>query len=70
MENAPVGYYARLLCEMRSLADGKKSFAMQEALTRTEKVAHSTITSTMRSEAVNLKKRGTILHSMTSISSS
>ena len=50
MENAPVGYYTRLLCEMRSLADG--------------------ITGTMRSEAVNLKKRGTILHSMTSINSS
>lgn len=47
-----------------------KSFVMQEALTRTGKVAHCTITSTMRSEAVNLKKRGTILHSMTSISSS
>ena len=28
---------------------------MQEALTRTEKGAHCTITSTMRSEAVNLK---------------
>lgn len=32
-----------------------KSFVMQEALTRTGKVAHCTITSTMRSEAVNLK---------------
>lgn len=69
MENAPVGYYTRLLCEMRpSLM--VKSFVMQEALTRTGKVAHCTITSTMRFEAVNLKKRGTILHSMTSISSS
>lgn len=47
-----------------------KLFAMQETLTRTGKVAHCTITSTMRSEAVNLKKRGMILHSMTSISSS
>lgn len=69
MENTSVGYYTRLLCEMRSLADGKIiRYAGSVNPYRKGRALHYNQHNEIRS--CKFEKRGTILHSMTNISSS